>query len=163
MHSTFRLPNSRQSALHDNDGPPCGAGGVARTRKHFSVPQLPPPVRKAIEAANTADTAAFLALFEPGAGIVNDGGREFRGADAIRRWSDAQFAGSKVKINVVDFHLTDESETVVIADVADETSTGVATYTFGCRPGPADQVTDRRMKPPPAAHTAVPPERTEDP
>lgn len=93
--------------------------------------ELPPPVRKALDAANAADTDAFMALFAPLTGYVNDWGREFRGSEAIRRWSDMHFIGKQIEINVLTFYPTDECETVVIARVANGESEAPATYTFG--------------------------------
>jgi ketosteroid isomerase-like protein len=79
--------------------------------------QLPAPVRKAINAVNTGDTAAFLALFDPNSGCVTDCGRQFRGTQAIQSWSNNEFIGQKVKLQVATFHLTGEGDTVVVAEV----------------------------------------------
>ncbi len=63
--------------------------------------ELPDAVRRAIEAANGGDTAAFVNLFTPD-GVVDDWGREFAGRDAIRTWSDQEFIGVRVKLAVSD-------------------------------------------------------------
>ena len=60
---------------------------------------LPGPVAAAIDAANANDTAAFLACFIPD-GVVDDWGREFRGPDEIRVWSDREFIGAHVSLDV---------------------------------------------------------------
>lgn len=88
------------------------------------------PVRKAIDAANAGDREAFLALFSPVTGYVNDWGREFHGTDAIGRWSDTAFIGKHVKINVINFYLTGNGEIVVIAEVATDNLTGAYSLTF---------------------------------
>lgn len=106
------------------------------------MPALPPPVRKAIDAANAADTDAFSALFTPTDGCVDDRGREFRGADAIRRWSDAQLRHTNIRIAVIDFHQIGERETVVIADVSGDVFNGTTTYEFGVD---GDRLTNLRI------------------
>ena len=78
---------------------------------------LPAPVHAAITAINAADTAAFLALFAPNTGYVEDWGREFRGIEAIRSWSDHEFIGQRIKLRVASFYLTGDGDTVVIAEV----------------------------------------------
>jgi hypothetical protein len=57
------------------------------------------PVAALIEAANSGNTEAFLASFTRDA-VVDDWGREFRGPDAIRGWSDAEFIGVDVSLEV---------------------------------------------------------------
>ena len=59
------------------------------------MPDLPPPVARLVDAANANDTDAFLAALTPD-GVVDDWGREFRGPDAVRGWSDAEFIGVRV-------------------------------------------------------------------
>jgi hypothetical protein len=61
--------------------------------------QIPEPVARLLDAANRHDTDAFLAGFSPD-GVVDDWGREFAGADAIRGWSDAEFIGVEVTLDV---------------------------------------------------------------
>ena len=60
---------------------------------------LPEPVARAVAAANANDTEAFLACFTPD-GVVDDWGREFRGPDEIRDWSDREFIGAHVSLEV---------------------------------------------------------------
>jgi hypothetical protein len=91
---------------------------------------LPAPVRKAINAVNSGDTAAFLALFAPNTGCVTDWGREFRGLQAIRSWSNHEFIGQQVKLQVATFYLTGEGDTVVIADVAGHGFKSPNAFTF---------------------------------
>lgn len=92
--------------------------------------QLPAPVRQAISAVNFGDTGAFLALFTPNTGYVTDWGREFRGLQAIRSWSNHEFIGQQVKLQVATFYLTGEGDTVVIADVAGHGFKSPNAFTF---------------------------------
>ncbi len=64
-----------------------------------SGPPLPAPVERALRAANDGDTDGFLAAFAED-GAVDDWGREFRGPAAIRGWSDAEFIGKQVTLEV---------------------------------------------------------------
>jgi hypothetical protein len=73
--------------------------------------QLPPLAGSYIEATNNHDPAAFLGLFADGA-LVDDNGRESRGLDAIREWSDREIFAPQVTLEVIDCVLRD-SETVV--------------------------------------------------
>jgi hypothetical protein len=50
--------------------------------------ERPRPVARAFDAATSANTQAVLACFTP-KGIVDESGREFRGRNEIRGWSDA--------------------------------------------------------------------------
>ena len=89
---------------------------------------LPEPVAAAIDAANANDTAAFLACFGAD-GVVDDWGREFRGPDAIRGWSDAEFIGVDVTLAVTG--TTEEAgATTVAAEVGGRGFNGPSHFTF---------------------------------
>lgn len=90
--------------------------------------QLPAAVGALIAAANAHDTDAFLATFTPD-GVVDDWGREFRGAEAIRRWSDAEFIGVAVTLDVTEVSGRD-GETVVAAQVGGNGFNGPSHFTF---------------------------------
>ena len=60
---------------------------------------IPEPVQRLLDAANGHDTDAFLASFTDD-GVVDDWGREFPGAEAIRGWSDREFIGVDVTLDV---------------------------------------------------------------
>jgi hypothetical protein len=77
--------------------------------------QLPLLAESYIEATNNHDPAAFLGLFADKA-LVDDNGREFRGLDAIREWSDREIFAAQVTLEVVDSVVRD-SETVVTTKV----------------------------------------------
>jgi ketosteroid isomerase-like protein len=94
------------------------------------MPQLPAVVGKALEVVNAGDTDAFIALFVPEAGFVDDWGREFRGAEAIRTWSDDEFIGKHVTLEVVASYLTGNGDVVVIVQVGGNGYTGPSTLTF---------------------------------
>jgi hypothetical protein len=89
---------------------------------------LPVPVAAAVDAANAGDTDAFLATFADD-GYVDDWGREFRGADAIRGWSDAEFIGKQVRLDIqqVEMH---GREVVVSAAVGGNGFNGPSHFTF---------------------------------
>jgi hypothetical protein len=89
---------------------------------------LPDPVAAALEAANANDTAAFLACFTPD-GVVDDWGREFRGPDEIRVWSDREFIGVHVSLDVTDVEQEDGATTVT-ATVGGEGFNGPSHFTF---------------------------------
>lgn len=89
---------------------------------------LPEPVAAAIQAANANDTAAFLACFGTN-GVVDDWGREFHGADEIRGWSDREFIGVHVSLEVTDIEV-DDGATVVTATVGGDGFNGPSHFKF---------------------------------
>jgi ketosteroid isomerase-like protein len=89
---------------------------------------LPQPVAALIDAANANDTEAFLGSLTPDA-VVDDWGREFRGAEAIRGWSDREFIGVKVSLEVTAAEQAD-GETTVTANVGGEGFNGPSHFTF---------------------------------
>ena len=89
---------------------------------------LPAAVRAAIDAANANDTDAFLACFPPD-GVVDDWGREFVGHHEIRGWSDHEFIGVKVNLNVVQVAIEDVA-VVVTAQVGGDGFNCPSHFTF---------------------------------
>jgi ketosteroid isomerase-like protein len=89
---------------------------------------LPGPVAAALEAANSNDTAAFLACFTPD-GVVDDWGREFRGPDEIREWSNREFIGVHVSLEVTAVERGDGATTVT-ATVGGDGFNGPSHFTF---------------------------------
>jgi len=77
--------------------------------------QLPRDAAAYVRAVNSHDPAAFIALFADGA-VVDDVGREFRGRDAIKAWSDREIFEARVTLEVVDITHRD-GETVVATKV----------------------------------------------
>ena len=92
------------------------------------MPDLPPPVARLIDAANANDTDAFLAALTPD-GVVDDWGREFRGPDAVRGWSDAEFIGVRVSLDVTEVEERDGAVTVT-AQVGGDGFNGPSHFTF---------------------------------
>jgi hypothetical protein len=90
--------------------------------------ELPGPVGAAIAAANAGDVDAFLDLFAP-RGFVDDWGRVFTGRDEIRSWSDAEFVGVDVTLEIVSA-TTEGTRTAVSANVGGNGFNGPSTFTF---------------------------------
>ncbi|QDU26488.1 SnoaL-like domain protein [Anatilimnocola aggregata] len=61
--------------------------------------QLPPLAAAYVQATNQQDAAAFLRLFDDNA-VVNDAGREFRGREAIKEWSESDIFAANVTLEV---------------------------------------------------------------
>jgi hypothetical protein len=89
---------------------------------------LPKPVQALVDAANSGDTDAFLAGFTTD-GVVDDWGREFRGADEIRGWSDAEFIGVEVALEIDEIEL-EPNRTIVSATVGGNGFNGPSHFTF---------------------------------
>lgn len=81
-----------------------------------------------MDAANRGDVEGFLDSFTP-RGVVDDWGREFAGREAIRGWSDAEFIGKQVSLEVTDVE-QDGARTVVTAQVGGSGFTGPSHFTF---------------------------------
>jgi hypothetical protein len=92
------------------------------------VNDLPEPVAAAIQAANANDTDAFLACFAA-EGVVDDWGREFHGAEEIRGWSDREFIGVQVSLDVTGVEQADGATTVT-ATVGGQGFNGQSHFTF---------------------------------
>ena len=92
------------------------------------MPEISAPVSTLIEAANRHDTGGFLACFSDD-GVVDDWGREFRGADAIRGWSDRELIGVNVRLDVVDVGEAGPTVTVT-AEVGGDGFNGPSHFTF---------------------------------
>jgi hypothetical protein len=102
---------------------------------------LPEPVAAALNAANANDIAAFLACFTPD-GLVDDWGREFRGPDEIRAWSDREFIGVNVSLDVTDVE-QDHEATTVTANVGGDGFNGPSHFTFHVRDAHVTRMTIR--------------------
>ncbi len=89
---------------------------------------MPIPVAAALEAASAGNTEDLLAAFAP-LGAVDDWGRVFRGHDAIRRWSDAEFIGKEVTLRVTGSR-TEGDTTTVSAEVGGKGFNGPSDFTF---------------------------------
>jgi len=89
---------------------------------------MPIPVAAALEAASAGATEDFLAAFAQD-GAVDDWGREFRGHEAIRRWSDAEFIGKEVTLRVTGTRI-EGATTTVSADVGGKGFNGPSDFAF---------------------------------
>jgi hypothetical protein len=88
----------------------------------------PEPVARLLRAANANDTDTFLDTFTDD-GVADDWGREFVGRAAIREWSDREFIGQRVRLNVT--QITREGETTVVsADVGGDGFNGPSHFRF---------------------------------
>ena len=92
------------------------------------MPALPEPVARLLQAANDNDVDAFLAGFTA-EGVVDDWGREFAGADAIRSWSDNEFIGKRVSLDVREV-AQQRATTVVTAQVGGDGFNGPSHFSF---------------------------------
>jgi ketosteroid isomerase-like protein len=62
---------------------------------------VPAAVQQLLDAVNAQDTDAFLAVFTAD-GAVDDWGREFRGHEAVRTWSDRELIGVQATLSEVE-------------------------------------------------------------
>jgi hypothetical protein len=92
------------------------------------VTTIPQPVQALLDAANANNTDAFLGAFTHD-GVVDDWGREFRGADRIRGWSDNEFIGKQVSLDVGEVEGRD-GETVITAQVGGNGFNGPSHFSF---------------------------------
>jgi hypothetical protein len=107
----------------------------------MTTPPVPGPVATLLDAANRNDRAAFLAGFTAD-GVVDDWGREFAGAEAIGGWSDAEFIGKQVTLDVVDAQ-TLGAETTITAQVGGNGFNGPSHFTFRVGDGAVQRMTIR--------------------
>jgi hypothetical protein len=103
--------------------------------------ELDPAIQGALDAANDGDLAGFLAAFTED-GVVDDWGREFRGAERIRGWSDVEFIGKRVSLAVDGVEQRD-GETVVSAQVGGNGFNGPSHFGFRVEGGLVSRMTIR--------------------
>lgn len=90
--------------------------------------EVPEPVRGFIDAVNAGDSEAFLGYF-PEDGLVDDWGRQFRGHDAIRGWSDQEFVGANGTLTATSVQRDGDTITVD-GDWASSHFTGPSRFVF---------------------------------
>jgi hypothetical protein len=93
----------------------------------------PAAVARLLAAARHHDTRAFLASFTED-GTVDDWGREFTGAASIQEWSDREFIGVNVTLDITDITTADD-ETTIAAEVGGDGFNGPSHFTFRVRDG----------------------------
>jgi hypothetical protein len=103
---------------------------------------IPEPVQRLLDAANGHDTDALLASFTAD-GVVDDWGREFPGADAIRGWSDREFIGVDVTLEVTGVTVAGD-DTTIAAQVGGSGFNGPSHFTFAVRDGLVSRMTIRQ-------------------
>jgi hypothetical protein len=102
---------------------------------------LPDPVARLLAAANANDTDGFLGTFTDD-GVVDDWGREFVGPAAIRSWSDREFIGQRVSLDIRDVQ-HDGDVTVVTAEVGGDGFNGPSHFSFSLQRGRVARMTIR--------------------
>jgi SnoaL-like domain len=95
----------------------------------MTINALPAPVQRAIDAANSGESEGFLGCFTPD-GAVNDWGRVFRGRDAIRAWSDAEFIGVRVALVPTAAKTNSDATVTISAQVGGDGFNGPSHFTF---------------------------------
>jgi hypothetical protein len=77
--------------------------------------QLTAIAERYVQSVNHHDAASFLSLFDNETTVM-DNGREFRGIEAIKKWSDREIFDADVTLEVIDVDVRD-GETVVTTKV----------------------------------------------
>jgi hypothetical protein len=90
--------------------------------------EMPPPVAAVLDAANSGNIEQFLDCFASD-GSVDDWGRIFSGRQAIRDWSDREFIGAQVSLEVMK-QSADGETAVVTTQVGGSGFNGEGTFTF---------------------------------
>lgn len=92
-------------------------------------PELPAPVTAFVDAINTANTDAFVALFAL-QGRISDWGTQYQGHDKIRQWASTDAIGAGAQMAILTA-TTDGNVTTMTFDwrssVFNGTSTGIFT------------------------------------
>ncbi len=94
----------------------------------MTSPTVPSPLDRLIAAVNAGEVEAFLDFFAAD-GVVDDWGREFRGCEAVRGWSDREFIGSAVTLRVTAV-AQNGAEVVVSAEVGGDGFNGPSDFAF---------------------------------
>ncbi|MDX6295294.1 MAG: hypothetical protein QOH50_4369 [Kribbellaceae bacterium] len=89
---------------------------------------LPAAVRQALTAIDEQDTDAFVAAFAPD-GFVDDWGRQFRGPERIRSWSDGELIGVHATFSDVAVS-TPGNPVTITAQVGGDGYNGTSHFTF---------------------------------
>jgi SnoaL-like domain len=108
---------------------PGGATASCRAAHTSGVDELPAGVQGLLDAANDGDDERFLDSFTPD-GVVDDWGRVFEGRARIAGWSEAEFIGKNVSLDVTAVSARGDDWTVA-AQVGGDGSPASATSPSG--------------------------------
>jgi len=112
MYTNEQTASSQPCTVSLRDHP---ENAMSKTELEPVSTELSPPIAAFVEATNAHDTPAFLATFTEDA-IVTDEGHNYRGASEIKEWSDRQYIGTQVILDVTEVECRD-GKTVVTAKV----------------------------------------------
>jgi hypothetical protein len=90
--------------------------------------EIPAPVQRALDAIDALDNDAFVAAFADD-GYVDDWGREFRGHDRIRAWSDNELIGKRATFTDTQV-TTPGNPLTVLTQVGGDGFNGPSHFTF---------------------------------
>lgn len=85
---------------------------------------IPEPIKSSIKAANDHDTNSFLWNFLATA-VLSDEGQEYRGIEAIRKWSDEKLIGANVTFVITDIKSSGDKSVVTAVVDGDFDKTGL--------------------------------------
>ena len=89
---------------------------------------LPAAVRRVLTAVDDLDADAFVAAFAAD-GFVDDWGRQFRGPEQLRSWSDGEFIGKRVTFTSTEVS-TPGNPVTIATQVGGDGFNGPSHFTF---------------------------------
>ena len=93
--------------------------------------QIPAAIPRALTAIDEQDTDAFVAAFAPD-GYVDDWGRQFRGHDRIRSWSENELIGKRATFTGTEVS-TPGNPLTIVTHVGGDGYNGPSHFTFAIR------------------------------
>ena len=90
--------------------------------------EIPAAVQRALSAIDEQDNDAFVAAFAPD-GYVDDWGRQFRGHDRIRSWSDNELIGKRATFTGTEVS-TPGNPLTIVTQVGGDGFNGPSHFTF---------------------------------
>jgi hypothetical protein len=94
----------------------------------------PPEIVRLIEAVNSGASTDFVVSFSEDA-VVDDFGREIRGRQAIRQWSDIELIGDSCRVHVRRIRRLKDDTVEVRAHMVSTGFNGPTKLTFRLRDG----------------------------
>jgi hypothetical protein len=104
---------------------------------------IPHPVARLLDATSRHDSDGFLACFT-GDGVLDDWGRQFAGVAAIKNWSDREFIGVNVALDVRETQVGPDGDVTIRADVGGDGFNGPSHFTFRLRDDLVSRMTIRQ-------------------